>query len=439
VYYRAATAGDVGGTVAVTFSGATKNSVTLADYHGADPNSIEAFAKAVDSSTTTHTTPTATVSVDGSLAVSYWTDKSSTTTGWTLPGSVTPRASFFDTGSGYVTSELADSGSTVPSGSYGSKTATVTGGPSGKGAEWTIILAPAGSTNAPPVADFTSNCTNLNCTFDASGSHDPDGSIASYAWDFGDGNTGTGASPSHSYATGGTYHVHLTVTDNGGATGSITKDVTPSLPTQNIGFVGANTYDNSGASGSVTIPAATSSGDTLLLFESHNSTSVTATAPAGWTQVGTTTSASNLRSAVYEKTATGADAGSSATVTFSASVKAQLTVADYKNVSTTPIEAAQSNTSGAGTSHTTPAISGLTAGTWVLSFWTDKSTTTTAWTPPAGVTKRSDVYGTAGGAVSALLADSGTGVSGSYPAQTATTNVSSGSSVQWTVALAPAS
>lgn len=50
--------------------------------------------------------------------------------------------------------------------------------------------------------------------FDGSASNDPDGSIASYAWDFGDGNTGTGVAPSHTYAAAGTYTVSLVVTDN---------------------------------------------------------------------------------------------------------------------------------------------------------------------------------------------------------------------------------
>ncbi|MDH3458376.1 MAG: PKD domain-containing protein, partial [Gemmatimonadota bacterium] len=55
-------------------------------------------------------------------------------------------------------------------------------------------------------------------TFDGSGSTDPDGTIVSYEWDFGDGATGTGVSPSHTYAAAGTYDVTLTVTDNDGAT-----------------------------------------------------------------------------------------------------------------------------------------------------------------------------------------------------------------------------
>ena len=91
------------------------------------------------------------------------------------------------------------------------------------------IWAPP-SGNQPPVAAFTSSCDQLGCSFDGSGSADPDGSISSYAWDFGDGATGSGVAPTHSYAAGGTNQVTLTVTDGGGATGAVTHAVTVSAP-----------------------------------------------------------------------------------------------------------------------------------------------------------------------------------------------------------------
>ena len=51
-------------------------------------------------------------------------------------------------------------------------------------------------------------------TFDGSGSNDPDGTIVSYAWDFGDGTTGSGATPTHIYEAAGVYLVVLTLTDD---------------------------------------------------------------------------------------------------------------------------------------------------------------------------------------------------------------------------------
>ncbi len=82
--------------------------------------------------------------------------------------------------------------------------------------------------NVAPVAAFTSSVNALAAGVDGSGSKDPDGTIASYAWNFGDGSTGTGVTASHSYAAAGTYTVVLTVTDNGGATGTVSHPVTVS-------------------------------------------------------------------------------------------------------------------------------------------------------------------------------------------------------------------
>jgi PKD repeat protein len=61
--------------------------------------------------------------------------------------------------------------------------------------------------------------------FSGSGSSDPDGQIVSYLWDFDDGHTGAGISPSHSYSITGTYTVTLTVTDDQGATDEDTAKV----------------------------------------------------------------------------------------------------------------------------------------------------------------------------------------------------------------------
>ena len=78
------------------------------------------------------------------------------------------------------------------------------------------------------MAAFTSAATHLAATFDGSASTDPDGTVAGYAWTFGDGATGAGAGPVHTYAIAGTYSVTLTVTDDKGATGTASHGVTVS-------------------------------------------------------------------------------------------------------------------------------------------------------------------------------------------------------------------
>ena len=73
--------------------------------------------------------------------------------------------------------------------------------------------------------DFTSSCNGLLCAF-TDRSTDPDGSVTGWSWTFGDGGLSTVRSPSHTYASAGTYTVKLTATDNGGSavqkTGSVT-------------------------------------------------------------------------------------------------------------------------------------------------------------------------------------------------------------------------
>lgn len=85
--------------------------------------------------------------------------------------------------------------------------------------------------NLKPTAEQTSLCPNLVCAFDASGSGDLDGTIASYHWTFGDGASVTKSTPTanHTYNASGVYEVVLTVTDNGGATSTLTQYVTGTI------------------------------------------------------------------------------------------------------------------------------------------------------------------------------------------------------------------
>jgi PKD repeat protein len=75
--------------------------------------------------------------------------------------------------------------------------------------------------NQPPTASFTSTVSGLTASLNGSASTDAEGPLAGYAWDFGDGATGTGATTSHPYAAAGTYRVTLTVTDSGGKKASV--------------------------------------------------------------------------------------------------------------------------------------------------------------------------------------------------------------------------
>lgn len=91
---------------------------------------------------------------------------------------------------------------------------------------------PAAGTEGPlpPIAVFEAACEDLDCFLDASASLDPDGSIASYDWDFGDGTRGEGKAPEHQFGGPGTYTIVLTVTDQSGMSSATSQTVTLQLP-----------------------------------------------------------------------------------------------------------------------------------------------------------------------------------------------------------------
>ncbi|MDM7830681.1 PKD domain-containing protein, partial [Cellulomonas edaphi] len=103
--------------------------------------------------------------------------------------------------------------------------------------------------NVAPVAAMTSKVTDLAVAFDATGSRDSDGTIASYAWTFGDGSTGTGVTPQHTYAAAGTYTVGLTVTDDEGAKHSTSAQVTVKAPAPQYQTIAADTFSASRTNG----------------------------------------------------------------------------------------------------------------------------------------------------------------------------------------------
>jgi len=89
-------------------------------------------------------------------------------------------------------------------------------------------------TNYPPVADLSASepyqgDVNTTIVFDGSKSSDPDGTIATWSWMFGDHTNGTGEIVEHRYTEAGMYTVTLTVTDNEGATNT---DTTTCVTTQ---------------------------------------------------------------------------------------------------------------------------------------------------------------------------------------------------------------
>lgn len=126
LYTRLATPGDAGSAVTVVSSGYAKDAVTVAAYRGVDattPLSDTAILLQT-SDTAAHVTPAVTAPDGEQWLVSHWTDKSGTTTGWTLPGGLTQRSTGSGSPSGHISAVLADSGGPVSSGPQGGLSAT---------------------------------------------------------------------------------------------------------------------------------------------------------------------------------------------------------------------------------------------------------------------------------------------------------------------------
>jgi len=89
--------------------------------------------------------------------------------------------------------------------------------------------------NLAPTANFTyfpaDPKENQDIQFTDS-SIDPDGTVANWLWDFGDGNTSSQQNPTHKYTNRGTYNITLTVTDNDGATNAVTKTIVVAASSQ---------------------------------------------------------------------------------------------------------------------------------------------------------------------------------------------------------------
>ena len=428
--------------------------MTVAAYKGvAAAGGVAAIASSQDVSPTSHTSPSVSATA-GDWVVQFWTDKSSNTTLWTPPSGVTQRGASYGSGTGRTSALLADSGGPVTAGSYGGQTAT-SNGTSGRAIAWTFLLHPSDPGDPPanvaPTAAFPQpTCSERTCTVNGSSSTDSDGTIESYEWTFGDGGTATGATPAdHTYAADGEYTITLTVTDDGGLTNSTTRVVNVSAtppPSSDLGFRAGAMTSNTTASttnSQVSIPANVESGDQLVLIGSYAYASAGSpanpTTPAGWTQVGTTATNSALQSAVWTKVATAGDAGTTVATPLAASSRSTMTVAAYQGVAATDgIAAIASSQDVSKTDHTSPTVT-APAGDWVVQFWTDKNSGTTAWTAPGGVTQRDVSYGSGTGRTSALLVDSGGPVTaGTHGGATATTNVASGRGISWTFVLHPA-
>ncbi len=293
--------------------------------------------------------------------------------------------------------------------------------------------------NVAPVAVFSSSCTSLSCTFDASASTD-DGPLT-YTWTFGDGATGTGVAPVHAYTSAGVYAVNLTVTDASTLTSTIDHPVTAvqsPVPT----FVGQSSVSAQALNHTAVVPSAVQEGDGMLMFFSSatNATVQQPTGVTGWAPVDTLTN-TNGSTRVWRKVAAAGDAGAAVGIAVSKLSKGNITIVAYRGTAAiNPVAGfARRLITTNSAARTTPTVN-VTNASVVVSYWMHRDGTTTTLTPPVGVTVRATGTQAGTGHVTVLTADSGASavLAGPYGGLTARASASSTLATTWTIVLANA-
>jgi PKD repeat protein len=275
---------------------------------------------------------------------------------------------------------------------------------------------------------------------DGSNSSDSDGSVASYAWDFGGGDTDTGVTATRTF-TAGTHTISLTVTDNLGLTSAVVSHDVNVVAAPEVTFRASAVTAANVVTPKVTVPASVQAGDAMLLFVTTNSLNAVTTPPAGWDLAGTQQSSTDVRTLLYTKVATATDAAKVQSISFTAATKADLTLLAYSGTAATPFEAiASSGETVNQSSHTTPGVTVPTDRSLVVSYWADKSSATTSWTDPPDQVRRSTSAGIGAGRITSLATDPGVGsLAGPSVGVTATADSSSAKATMWSVVIEAAS
>ena len=278
------------------------------------------------------------------------------------------------------------------------------------GSKHTVFFTSDGqpAPNEPPVAEFTTSCAGTTCSFDGTGSRDSDGAVVAWDWTFGDTNSASASTVSHTFTQPGDYVVTLSVTDDEGAAGATTetlvvRDAPP--PTDDPTFLGVSGSTGNTFSLTTAAPAPAMAGDTLVLFVTANRSDADPRLDEpGWQALDTVVDRSMI-TRIWIKPAARAD--EQATVVVGERSKLDVQILAYGGVDgDAPVAAASTRAEPSTTAvHTTPVIS--PAAGLVVSYWADKTSSTTGWSLPDGVVERQQSIGAGGGRITSVIADSG--------------------------------
>lgn len=304
------------------------------------------------------------------------------------------------------------------------------------------VVVEAAQENRTPIAAFTFDCAELTCTFDASGSDDPDGDELELAWNFGDGATESGSTAARTYETAGTFEVTLTATDPLGAVDTLTRVVEAGAgQAGEITPVGVSSVNRNSLTFAVTVPTMTEEGDAIILFLSENKSGTEVTGPGpGWSQLGAPVVDNSSKTSAWYRVAQADDAGDQVTVSADARTKAAATLLVYRGGHPdSPVGAwAGAAKQGNSTVHETPSVDNTNDGAWRLSYWAVKSSSITTLTGPSQEVVRDATTGSGGGRILTLVTDGGEPEGpGSQGGLVAQSDTATGMASTWTLMLRP--
>jgi alpha-tubulin suppressor-like RCC1 family protein len=307
----------------------------------------------------------------------------------------------------------------------------------GGGEQYTVVLLSGTPANQPPQASFTVSCQQLACHFGASASHDPDGTVQSWSWDFGDQTSDTGSVVHHTFPAAGAFQVVLMVTDDDQATGTSSRSVAVSDGTSPpVTFDAVATLTNSFTSSSIRVPTQVKVGDQLVLMVTTNRAATLAT-PAGWSLLGTVSDGTEVRSWTLTRTAVAGTPGSTVPVSLDAASKTNVTLLAYSGAAA-PTAVQGAAETGDTTLHAAPPAPVAVAGSIIVCYWADKVPAAHGWTVPTGFTQRSATFGSGTAMITSTSGDTGPQPTGTWPGAAATAGSASAKAIAWTVVLPPA-
>ncbi|PQZ99216.1 hypothetical protein CQ019_16845 [Arthrobacter sp. MYb229] len=430
-YAKVATAEDAGATVTLPTGSMLKTTIHALVYRGISADWIaDSAAVVTTSSSVEKVTPAVAVEQPGSTVISYWADKGSIENSITPAAETEPRGTAVGSGNGRIVSVAADQ-QTLTTGLTGGVVGTMDVA-SVRTAMWSIVINPGSSSvpepNQPPVADFAVEVDGLDIAVDGNASTDPDGEIAEHAWDFGDGNTATGAAASHSYAEGGDYTLTLRVTDGEGLQSEpVTQTVSITAPEpdpdpdpdpgQVVDFVAGVEANLSSSLPRLNVPESVQEGDGLLLMATVNSSTAALDEPAGvtgWT-LQDSLQEDGTHTVLYSKVAAASDAGTQVSIPLSTTAKTGIHLLAYRGigeawVQDSAIELLRTN----GVEKIAPQVEASGGGLTVLGYWADKGSQDNALTAQPELLDRGSTVGSGGGRITSLVAQS----DGAVPAGT---------------------